>query len=81
MTWMLDDYNKISFAVDFNKYLVPSPPVYQIDSSGNVAIDQNGNPIIASGMDPDRPTVNGAISSFYDAPGIVSFETIPYNLL
>ena len=86
MTWMLDDYNKISVAVDLNKYLVPSPPVYQpvyqIDSSGNVAIDPNGDPIIeygmdpviASGMDPDRPTVNGAISSFYDAPGIVSFE-------
>ena len=86
MTWMLDDYNKISVAVDLNKYLVPSPPVYQpayqIDSSGNVAIDPNGDPIIeygmdpviASGMDPDRPTVNGVISSFYDAPGIVSFE-------
>ncbi|HAW19570.1 MAG TPA: hypothetical protein DCX14_05245 [Flavobacteriales bacterium] len=66
MTWMLDDYNKISVAVDLNKYLVPSPPVYQIDSSGNL--------VIASGMDPNRPTVNGALSSFYDAPGIVSFD-------
>jgi len=72
MTWMLDDYNKISVAVDLNKYLVPSPPVYQIDSSGNLVIDDNL--VIASGMDPNRPTVNGALSSFYDAPGIVSFD-------
>ncbi|MCO4806124.1 MAG: type IX secretion system outer membrane channel protein PorV [Flavobacteriales bacterium] len=74
MTWMLDDYNKISVAVDLNKYLVPSPPVYQIDSSGNILIDGNDNLVIASGMDPNRPTVNGALSSFYDAPGIVSFD-------
>ena len=74
MTWMLDDYNKISLAVDFNKYLVPSPPVYQIDLSGNILIGANDNLVIASGMDPNRPTVNGALSSFYDAPGIVSFD-------
>ncbi len=74
VTWMLDDYNKISLAVDLNKYLVPSPPVYQIDSSGNALIDDNGNLVIASGMDPTRPPVSGAVTSFYDAPGIVTFD-------
>lgn len=76
VTWNIDDYNKISLAVDLNKYLVPTPPVYQIDSSGNIAIDDNDQFVIASGMDPNRPVVSGAFTSFYDAPGIVTFDPV-----
>lgn len=74
VTWELDDYNKISLAVDLNKYLVPSPPVYQIDSSGDILEDADGNLVIASGMNPNRPTVTGVFTSFYDAPGFVTFN-------
>lgn len=72
VTWELDDYNKLSFAVDLNKYMVPTPPVYATDSSQNPLVDDNGNYVIASGMDPDRPVPQGVIGSFYDAPGIVT---------
>ncbi|GAB4377037.1 MAG: type IX secretion system outer membrane channel protein PorV [Salibacteraceae bacterium] len=74
LTLDLDEYNKISFALDLNKYLVPTPPVYQIDSSGGVLLDAEGNPVIASGMDPNRPVPSGVITSFYDAPGNVVFD-------
>ena len=69
MTWNLDDYNKISLAVDLNKYLVPSPARYYPDS-----VDADNNPVIASGQDPNRPVVSGVVSSFYDAPGNVVFD-------
>lgn len=72
VTWELDDYNKISVAVDLNKYLVPTPPVYQTDSAENPLEDENGNLLIASGEDPNRPVPQGVLQSFYDAPGIVT---------
>lgn len=74
VTMHLDEFNKISLALDFNKYLVPSLPVYQIDTSGNVVLNEDGTPQIASGMDPDRPVPAGVLTSFYDAPGIVTFD-------
>lgn len=70
VTVEMDDYNKISLAVDFNKYLVPSPPIYATDSSGAL-IRENDNFIVAAGSDPDRPVPAGVFGSFTDAPGIV----------
>lgn len=70
----LDDYNSLSFSVDLNKYLVPTPPVYLIDSTGGVVTDENDNNLIASGLDPDRPVAAGVIGSFYDAPGLVTYD-------
>jgi hypothetical protein len=52
----LDDYNKISFALDFNKLLVPSPPEYDVDGE------------IVAGKDPDVGIVSGIFQSFSDAP-------------
>jgi len=69
VTYNIDDYNKVSLAVDLNKYLVPSPPRYYPDSTNS-----NGEAVIASGEDPDRPVVSGVVSSFYDAPGNVVFD-------
>ncbi|MBD3638976.1 MAG: type IX secretion system outer membrane channel protein PorV [Crocinitomicaceae bacterium] len=57
-----DKYNSLTTAVDFNKLLVPSPPVY--DGDGN----------LVSGKDPEVGVVTGMIQSFYDAPGDVSFD-------
>jgi hypothetical protein len=65
----IDDYNKISFMVDFNKLLIPTPPVYQTDSSGQVITDNNGDPIIFKGKNPNVSVPVGMFQSFYDAPG------------
>ena len=54
-----DEYNKISFAFDLNKLLVPTPPMYN-DS----IIDQ-----IDLGKDPNVSVVSGIFQSFGDAPG------------
>jgi hypothetical protein len=70
----LDEYNSLSFNLDVNKLLVPTPPVYLLDSSGNVAVDDQGNFVIASGKDPDRGVAAGMFGSFSDAPGVVYYD-------
>ena len=57
LTTEMDNYNKISFAFDINKLLVPSPPLRNDD-----------NEIIA-GKDPNVSVVSGIFQSFGDAPG------------
>lgn len=66
----LDSYNKLSFAVDFNKLLVPTPPYY----------DKDGN--IIDGKSRDVPVVKGMFQSFTDAPRGFSEEMheITYGL-
>ena len=54
-----DEYNKISFAFDINKLLVPTPPIY----NDSIA-DQ-----IDFGKDPNVSVVSGIFQSFGDAPG------------
>lgn len=51
-----DQFNNLSVMADFNKLLVPTPPVY--DGEGN----------IFAGKDPNVGVLQGAIQSFYDAP-------------
>ncbi|MCF8231054.1 MAG: type IX secretion system outer membrane channel protein PorV [Bacteroidales bacterium] len=55
----LDSYNEISFALDMNKLLVPTPPIYK----------ENDQEEIAEGMDNDVSVITGIFQSFYDAPG------------
>jgi hypothetical protein len=62
-TMDLDEYNRISFAIDLNKLLVPTPPIYYPDSIG-----PDGEKVIEKGMDPEVGVVKGMIQSFYDAP-------------
>ncbi|HLO57952.1 MAG: type IX secretion system outer membrane channel protein PorV [Chloroflexota bacterium] len=69
LTLEFDEFNKMTFAVDFNKLLIPTPPIYETDSSGQVIYDDNNNPIIASGMNPNVSVPVGMFHSFYDAPG------------
>jgi len=68
-TW-LDDYNSLTFTADINKLLVPTPPIYETDSLGNTLKDENGDPIIEFGKDPDVSVPLGMIRSFWDAPGV-----------
>ncbi len=57
----LDPYNTLAFALDLNKLLVPTPPIYYEDDSGNT--------LIRAGMDPNVSVPMGMLQSFYDAPG------------
>jgi hypothetical protein len=65
----LDDYNTVTFLTDFTKLLVPTPPIYAVDSKGQRIPDPNGGYVIAQGQDPYRPVPAGIIGSFSDAPG------------
>jgi hypothetical protein len=62
-TTELDPYNKITFTVDFNKLLVPTPPKR----------DQDGN-IVAGKDDKDKSLLSGIFGSFSDAPDGFSEE-------
>lgn len=72
----LDEYNRLTFALDLNKLLVPTTPIYTRDENGNLVVDSEGNLIIApdGGKDPNRPLISGIIGSFSDAPGGFSEE-------
>lgn len=56
-TLIVDDYSQFTFALDFNKLLVPTQPIR----------DSNGT--IIAGRDPDRSVPAGLFGSFADAPG------------
>jgi hypothetical protein len=53
----LDNFNKITLALDFNKLLVPTPPIYNTDME------------IIDGKDPNVSVPVAIFQSFYDAPG------------
>lgn len=69
-----DPQNTITFALDFNKLLVPTPPVYATNEDGTLATDEDGNLIIEAGKDPNRPLISGMFGSFADAPDGFSEE-------
>lgn len=69
-----DDYNSLMTMLDFNKLLVPTPPIYATDTNGQQIIDDEGNPVIADGRNPNVSVVQGMIQSWYDAPGGFSEE-------
>jgi hypothetical protein len=83
----IDDYNTFGVYLDFNKLLVPTPPVYQRQKtitgadSNAIAIDQaTGAPIIESGKDPNRAVAAGMFGSFNDAPGGAKEELKEVNI-
>ncbi len=67
-TTQLDPFNSLTFALDLNKLLVPSPPVR----------DDNGN--IIRGRDPERSMLSGVFGSFSDAPDGFSEELQEFML-
>ena len=67
----LDDYNTISFAVDANKLLVPTPVATDIT-------DESGA-IVGVGFSSDKSPIAGIFSSFSDAPGGFSEELQEIN--
>jgi hypothetical protein len=66
---VIDEYNQIALAIDLNKLLVPTAPIYKTDSSGNAILGPDGQLVILYGKNPDQPTIEGMLQSFSDAPG------------
>lgn len=64
----LDLYNKLTLAIDANKLLVPSTPIYYANSKGTDSVS-NGQKVIYQGNDPNRGFLAGTFGSFTDAPG------------
>ncbi|MFN9800762.1 MAG: type IX secretion system outer membrane channel protein PorV, partial [Bacteroidota bacterium] len=74
LTLDLDDYNQLTFTTDFNKLLVPTPPIYT----------DGDRTEILSGRDPNVGVATGIIQSFYDSPGELDPQTnepIPGSIL
>ncbi|WP_316833892.1 type IX secretion system outer membrane channel protein PorV [Pedobacter nutrimenti] len=67
-TFLVDDMNQFTLAIDFNKLLVPTQPEY----------DGNGN--IVKGRDPNVSVPAGIFGSFGDAPGGFSEELKEINI-
>ena len=65
-----DAYNKVTFSLDLQKLLVPTPPSYYFDGQDY---------IMTSGLNPDVGVINGMIQSFHDAPGnvVVDDDDVP----
>ena len=70
----LDPYNSLTIAIDLNKLMIPSPPLYQYNPDGTLAQDANGNPIPVGNYPADRSLINGIFTSFVDAPDGFSEE-------
>jgi len=70
-TTELDPFNKITFAFDINKLMVPTPPIYETEDGRIVRQDPDdpsSPPVIAEGKDPNRGLIAGWFGSFGDAP-------------
>jgi len=70
----IDNFNKIALVADLDKLLVPTTPIYMVDSFGNPQIN-NGIPVLHSGKNPDVPVIQGMVQSFFDAPGVIDTTT------
>jgi hypothetical protein len=70
----IDEFNSMTFTLDINKLLVPTPPIYARDTNGQFVTDASGEKEILKGMNPDVSVVNGMMQSWYDAPNGFSEE-------
>lgn len=59
-------YNSLTFALDIQKLLVPTPPIY--------LQDENNAWFIAAGKNNDIGVISGMVQSFYDAPGRIATD-------
>lgn len=64
--YIIDDYNEVSFSMDFNKLMIPTPPVRETTKDLNGDGDKDD---VIEGKEDDVPVITGLFQSFYDAPG------------
>ncbi|MES2688996.1 MAG: type IX secretion system outer membrane channel protein PorV [Bacteroidota bacterium] len=76
----IDKYNTISLALDFNKLMVPTPPVYTYDSTGEPVRGSDGRVLIDRGKNADVPIIQGMFQSFTDAPNGLKEELQEINI-
>lgn len=69
----LNEFNDLGFNLDFNKLLVPTPPIYDKNPNG-------GNDIILYGQDPNVSVAQGIFQSFSDAPNGFKEELQEVNI-
>jgi len=67
LTNEFDGINSLSFSLDFNKLLVPTP-------SSQVVSDNNGGTIVLPNNNSNKPVISALFSSFSDAPGGIKEE-------
>jgi hypothetical protein len=67
-----DAYNKVTFSIDVQKLLVPTPPTYEV-------ID--GERVMIAGRDNNVGVISGMLQSFYDAPGVVLTDEVSGDYL
>ncbi len=60
-----DEYNKVTFSLDLQRLLVPTPAIYKL-------ID--GNYVMLAGMNGDVGIITSMLQSFYDAPGVLALD-------
>lgn len=70
----LDNFNEITVFVEANKLLVPTNPIYAVDSANKVILDSNGDPVIVRGQTTNVSVPRGIFQSFSDAPDGLSEE-------
>lgn len=59
-----DKYNTLTFSLDIQKLLVPTPAFYDLNEDGDY--------VMMSGKSSDVGVIAGMLQSFYDAPGVVA---------
>jgi len=79
LTMDFDKYNTVTFMLDINKLLVPTPPIWARDSLGRAVVDNDGNYVVEKGKDPERSVVSGMFGSLNDAPGGFEEELKEFN--
>ena len=75
LRYAFDEENSLTAAVDLNKLLVPTPPIYERDETGQLTRNTDGDLVVSKGGDPSSVSSIGALfSSFSDAPNGFSEE-------
>ena len=69
LNFHIDENNEIGVALDLNKLLVPTPPIYEVNSKDSIVYNPDGSPKILNGKSSNVSVFQGMIQSFYDAPG------------
>ena len=73
--YAFSEENSLTVGADINKLLVPTPPIYKRDESGQIVLDDNGDRVISKGQGPNSTTSIGTLfTSFTDAPNGFSEE-------